>query len=127
MQKLSLFAFFLAASVSAQPGFAPGVVNHQPTTQERTKGNNIKSAALCAERHGEWIGQKGYEYCLLPYADAGKTCKSSKDCVGHCIATVPSPSTGPIADHGSCQLNDEPDDCGRPHYENGKLIYFNCD
>jgi hypothetical protein len=82
---------------------------------------------MCVQRHGEWFGQEGDEYCMLPYADAGKVCKNSKDCAGHCIAAVPESSADPIPDHGTCQANDVPDDCGRPQYENGKVIYFDCD
>jgi hypothetical protein len=127
MKKLALLTFLSAASLSAYAGFAPGVVNHRPAGQERTKGNDIHSKAVCEQQHGQWVGQKGYEYCVLPYTDAGKVCKSSKDCTGHCIAPVPNSSLEPTPIHGTCQLNDDPDDCGRPHYENGKVIYFNCD
>ena len=122
MRKLLLLLWFVA--LSAQAGFAPVVVNHQPTTAERTKDNGIKSETLCKKRHGEWFEQKGYyAYCVLSYADAGKTCKNSKGCIGHCIAPV----TDDSVDHGTCQVNDSVEDCGRPHYENGKVIYFNCD
>jgi len=110
-------------ALSAHAAFAPGVVNHVPTKEERTKGNAIHSATLCKKQHGEWFEGKGYAYCVLPYADAGKVCKGSKDCIGHCIA----PITNKPVNHGTCQINDSTDDCGRPHYENGKVIYFNCD
>ena len=127
MKKFALFALLCTCLGSAWAGFAPGVVNHRPTAQERTKGNDIKSEAQCTQRHGEWVGRTGYMYCVLPYPDAGKACKSSRDCKGHCIAQVPSTPKEPLPDHGTCQLDDEPNDCGRPHYENGKAIYFNCD
>ena len=107
----------------AESGFAPGIVDHVPTKAERTKGNKIHSESICKKQNGQWIEGSGYVYCVLPYPDAGKICKSSKDCIGHCIAPV---TDEPIS-NGTCQKNDYPDDCGRPHYENGKVIYFNCD
>ena len=120
----SLFYSLLwSFALCAHADFAPGVVNHAPTNAECTKGNTIHSKTLCTKRHGEWFEGKGYAYCVLPYADAGKICKGSKDCIGHCIAPV----TDKPVDHGTCQIDDSTDDCGRPHYENGKVIYFNCD
>jgi hypothetical protein len=111
------------SGMCAHAQFAPGVVNHTPTASERTRGNTIKSEALCRKRNGQWEKGPGYAYCILPYADAGKICKNSKDCIGHCIAPV----TDERIDHGTCQIDDSTDDCGRPHFENGKVIYFNCD
>jgi len=108
----------------ANAEFAPVVVNHAVTGMERTKANTIKSASVCTERHGQWFEEKvRYAFCVLPYADAGKQCQNSKDCIGHCIAPV----TDKPIDHGTCQINDSTDNCGRPQYENGKVIYFNCD
>ena len=119
------FLFLLCTSVAyAQTNFAPGVVDHQPSSSERTKGNNVKSAAVCQKMHGQWFQEKGYyAYCVLPYPDAGKACKNSKECAGHCIA----PFGSSAALQGTCQVDDSTDDCGRPHLENGKVIYFNCD
>jgi hypothetical protein len=123
MRKLLFLLLWMVASY-AYAGFAPVVVDHLPTKDERTKGNTIHSETLCKKQHGEWHEEKGfYAYCVLPYADAGKVCKSSKDCIGHCIA----PDTDKPVDHGACQIDDSTDDCGRPHYEKGKVIYFNCD
>jgi hypothetical protein len=123
MRRLLLLMSLWTVALSAHAEFAPGVVNHVPTKEERTKGNTINSQALCNKQHGEWFEGKGYAYCVLPYADAGKACKSSRDCIGHCIAPV----TDKPVDHGTCQTDDDTDDCGRPHFENGKVIYFNCD
>lgn len=122
MRKL-LFLLLWMVSLYAYAGFAPGVVDHVPTKDERTKGNTIHSEILCKKQHGVWFESGSYTSCVLPYADAGKICKSSKDCIGHCIAPV----TDEPVDHGTCQIDDDTDDCGRPHYENGKVIYFNCD
>lgn len=123
MRRLLLLMLLWSVALSAHAEFAPGVVNHVPTMEERTMGNTIHSQALCKKQHGEWFAGEGYAYCVLPYADAGKVCASSKDCIGHCIAPV----TDKPVDHGACQIDDSTDDCGRPHYEYGKVIYFNCD
>lgn len=110
--------------VHAQTGFAPGLVDHRPSAGERTKGNQIKTAAACQAKNGQWYGESSDNgLCALPYADADKVCKNSKECIGHCIAPV---TSGAVL-QGTCQRDDRPDDCGRPHFENGKVIYFNCD
>lgn len=123
MRQLLLPLLLWTVALFAHAEFAPGVVNHVPTKEERTKGNTIHSDTLCKKQHGEWFEGKGYAYCVLPYPDAGKVCKSSKDCIGHCIAPV----TDKSVNHGTCQIDDSTDDCGRPHFEKGKVIYFNCD
>jgi hypothetical protein len=123
MRKSLLLSLLWLVGMAAHAEFAPGVVDHVPTVAERTKGNTIRSERLCRKREGQWFQGKGYAYCVLPYPDAGKLCKRSKDCVGHCIAPV----TDKPIDHGTCQIDDSTDDCGRPHFENGRVIYFNCD
>jgi hypothetical protein len=118
------FSVLCLPAAWAQTNFAPGVVDHRPSTSERTIGNHVKSASACQALNGQWYEEKGSDaLCVLPYPDAGKVCKNSKECIGHCIA----PFTSAAVLHGTCQRNDSPYDCGRPHFENGKIIYFNCD
>ncbi len=112
-------------------GFAPGVVDRTPTKSEKTPDNMIRTKDLCDKKGGTWYEEAGYyKYCVVPYPDGGKLCKSSKDCIGHCTW----PADGKTVDNkpmpegfGICQWNDATDDCGRPHFENGKIIWFKCD
>ena len=121
---LALSLALYAATAYAQTSFAPGVVDHPASSSERTKGNHLRSAAACHASKGQWYAEKGSQaFCTIPYPDAGKACKSSRDCAGHCIAPV---TDGTVL-QGTCQKDDSTDDCGRPHFENGKVIYFNCD
>lgn len=123
---------FIASSALADEGayFAPGVINRVPIGKEKTRGNKIHYAAVCAKRSGEWFSGKGYAYCVLPYPDAGKLCRNSKECVGHCIMPLDKKTLDGQSlpeGQGICQLDDSVDDCGRYHFENGKVIIFNCD
>ena len=127
---LALFSCGLFAGEGGY--FAPGVIDRVTTKEERTPPNNINSKEVCFKKGGEWFEDKHYNYrfCVIPYPDAGKLCKNSKDCLGHCIW----PLNGKALDdkilekgYGICQLNDHTDDCGRPHFENGEIIYFKCD
>lgn len=129
-RRFQFMRYFLAVLLSvmglptyADPGFAPGVVDHVPTKSEKTESNKIHSESICKKQNGHWFEGSGYAYCVLPYPDSGKVCTSSKDCIGHCIAPV----TDKPINSGTCQMNDATDDCGRPHFEKGKVIYFNCD
>jgi len=82
------------------------------------------------KRGGEWFAGSGYALCVLPYPDAGKLCSNSKDCIGHCTMPLSEETLDgkPLPKgKGICQLDDSADDCGRPHFENGKVIFFNCD
>jgi hypothetical protein len=123
--------WIIAEPETTKSYFAPGVINRKPIGAEKTKGNHIKSKNNCLKKGGAWFEEKGYyAYCVLPYADAGKPCKNSKDCIGHCIMPLDRKmldGTSLKEGYGICQLNDSTDDCGRPHFENGEIIYFNCD
>jgi hypothetical protein len=123
----SSFIFSLA---HAEGYFAPGVIDRVPVGKEKTRGNKVRSAKVCAERQGEWFSGDGYAYCVLPYKDAGKLCRNSKECIGHCIMPLDKKTLDgePLPEgRGTCQLNDSTDDCGRYHFENGKVIIFKCD
>jgi len=98
--------------------------------RQKTPDNLIRTKAVCDLKKGEWFEGEGYWYCVVPYADAGKPCRNSKDCIGHCLW----PPDGTTLDdkplprgYGICQPNDSRDDCGRPQFENGKITYFKCD
>ena len=123
--------WIVAEKETAEINFAPGVIDRKPIGAEKTKGNYIKSNKNCLKKGGTWFEEKGYyAYCVLPYADAGKPCKNSKNCIGHCIMPLDKKTLDgkPLEKgYGICQLNDDPDDCARPHFENGEIIYFNCD
>jgi len=123
--------WIVAEPETTESYFAPGVIDRKPIGAEKTKGNHIKSKKKCVKKGGTWFEEKGYyAYCVLPYADAGKLCKNSKDCIGHCILPLDKKTLGgkPLEKgYGICQLNDDPDDCARPHFKNGEIIYFNCD
>ena len=55
-------------------------------------------------------GLLGWENCIQPYADAGKTCSDSSDCTGGCRYTGSGASIGETVT-GTCQINDSPFGC----------------
>jgi len=128
-------AMMILASATAlagpSGGFAPGVVDRTPTKSEKTPDNMIRTKELCDKKGGTWYEEVGYyKYCVVPYPDGGKPCKGSKDCIGHCIwLSDKMTSDGKPMPNvvGACQYNDATDDCGRPHFENGEIIWFRCD
>jgi len=59
-------------------------------------------------------GLAGYEMCVLPYADAGKVCSDSSECLGQCRAqtlNTPQQSEATQAVKGQCQANNIPFGC----------------
>ena len=59
-------------------------------------------------------GLAGYEMCVLPYKDAGKTCSDSSECLGQCRAqslSTPQQSEATQAVKGQCQANNIPFGC----------------
>lgn len=60
-------------------------------------------AASCMAKGGELrpLGRLQRVQCVVPYADAGKTCSTRQDCTGHCLAIGEVVAGAPAA--GTCQ------------------------
>lgn len=67
--------------------------------------------AQCDSLGGEIqrAGLLGWEHCILPYADAGKTCSDSAECEGRCLVNEMT-DTG-TALSGTCQADSNPFGC----------------
>ena len=59
--------------------------------------------AACAAKGGELrpLGRLQRVQCVVPYADAGKTCSTRQDCTGQCLAIGEVVAGAPVA--GTCQ------------------------
>ncbi|WP_173426917.1 hypothetical protein [Xanthomonas phaseoli] len=64
-------------------------------------------AAQCTAKGGQLrpVGRMQIPRCIVPYADAGKTCTDNSDCSGDCLATSIVP-TGAAAT-GTCQRDSD--------------------
>ncbi|TXD45602.1 hypothetical protein TR80_002030 [Xanthomonas campestris] len=99
----TLSALLLAACSNApttQPSQAAGVTP-APSTSTST------DAAACTAKGGQMrpVGRMQTPRCVVPYADAGKTCTDNSDCSGDCLATSIVP-TG-TATSGTCQRDSD--------------------
>ena len=112
---------FLAACHTdpAPPEIIDAAINTAPAeaaTYERIsfEGERATPAerAKCVAAGGEVYrsGLLGWENCIQPYADAGKTCSDSSDCTGDCRYTGSGASFGETVT-GTCQINDSPFGC----------------
>lgn len=127
---LLLISATAIAVAESEPHFAPGVVSAVPNKSQKTPDNMIRNKSDCVAKRGQWHEGQGYKYCVVPYADGGKLCKNSKDCIGHCLWTLDGKNLEgePLKKgYGICQSDDSTDDCGRPQFEDGKITYFKCD
>ena len=81
-------------ALSALAACAPASPGPTPTAQSET--------ATCATRGGtlQPLGRMQRSTCVVPYADAGKTCSDKADCQGACITegNLDTPATT-----GQCQ------------------------
>ncbi len=99
----ALSALLLAAcsnTPTTQPAQAAGVTP-APTPSAST------DAVACAAKGGQLhpVGRMQIPHCIVPYADAGKTCSDNSDCSGDCLATSIVP-TG-TATSGTCQRDSD--------------------
>ncbi|KGK56969.1 hypothetical protein NC00_15230 [Xanthomonas cannabis pv. phaseoli] len=64
-------------------------------------------AAACTAKGGQLrpVGRMQTVRCIVPYADAGKTCSDNSDCSGDCLVTSIVP-TG-AATTGTCQRDSD--------------------
>ncbi|MEB1530215.1 hypothetical protein [Xanthomonas sp. WHRI 7945] len=93
-----LSCLLLAACASGPTPHAP------PAAQSGSDGAEAApDAAACTAQGGSLqpLGRRGLLKCVVPFADAGKTCSDSGQCRGDCLAVTPVP-TGSAA-QGVCQ------------------------
>jgi len=91
--------------------------SEKATEAERERCNAAGGAVLQA-------GILGAENCIIPYADAGKTCSDSSDCLGDCRLTA-SRAQPEETVTGTCQINDSPFGCYQT-VENGRAGFTLC-
>lgn len=94
MRKISILAA-ASLTLSLLAACAPTAPGPAPTAQSE--------AATCASRGGAMqpVGRLQRPTCVVPYADAGKTCSDKADCQGSCIAEGNLEAQG--ATTGQCQ------------------------
>ena len=94
MRKISILAA-ASLAVSLPAACAPTAPGPAPTAQSE--------AATCATRGGTMqpVGRLQRPTCVVPFADAGKTCSDKADCQGACIAEGNLEAQGAVT--GQCQ------------------------
>jgi putative hemolysin len=94
---MRVFSILATASLalSLLAACAPAAQTSAPTAQS--------ADASCAARGGSMqpVGRLQRPTCVVPYADAGKTCSDKADCQGACIADGNAESQA--ATTGQCQ------------------------
>ncbi len=91
---LALTAVLLALSACAPT---------KPAPSASTPPSAEAQASACAAKGGTMtpVGKAQIPTCVIPYADAGKTCTDKSQCQGQCVLEGNLESTGPVA--GTCQ------------------------
>ncbi|SBV50776.1 hypothetical protein XBLMG947_1558 [Xanthomonas bromi] len=97
----SFCALLLAACSNAPIASSASPAAQAPATQTSA------DAAACTAKGGQLhpVGRMQIPRCIVPYADAGKTCTDNADCSGDCLATniVPTGATTT----GTCQRDSD--------------------
>ena len=95
--------------------FASGTATDAERAECEAAGGTVQQA-----------GRLGWENCVQPFADAGKACSGSADCLGGCLledmTDTPEPGT-PV--EGVCQADDAPFGCYTV-VEDGKVLHWIC-
>jgi hypothetical protein len=101
---LALLATALLAACAPTP--APADPQPVPVAQ----GPDAKA---CAARGGriQPVCMRGLPVCVIPYADAGKTCRDKADCQGRCLYQGERPADPEAPVTGLCQATSNPCGC----------------
>lgn len=133
-----LFALALAAACGrggvgqAAPDSAPGAapaaagVPAGSSTATLAKGLSEAEKARCRTDGGtvQRLGMLRNEACVLPYADAGKSCTDSSQCLGRCQLDMRAPvPEGTV--HGLCQPTTNEFGCFK-EVRDGKVAFAKC-
>jgi hypothetical protein len=114
-------ALLLAACHGARDGQADlaGGKPEVPVVATPVKITPAKTAEACKAQNGDWrrVCMMGNYMCVSTFADAGKTCSSSSECGGRCLAEG-SPDFGAKVT-GKCSVNNDPCGCFQT-VENGE-------
>ncbi|WP_312327376.1 hypothetical protein [Stenotrophomonas sp.] len=97
---LMLSVLLMLAGCSTAPGA-------DSATAPAPAGNATAEAAACAASGGELkpLGRLQRVQCVVPYADAGKTCSAKSDCTGQCLANGDTEIAAGTKATGICQTD----------------------
>ncbi|MBV6782876.1 hypothetical protein KWH04_20015 [Xanthomonas campestris pv. trichodesmae] len=93
----------LLTACSTGPATRPAAAANAPPPPHTVSAD----AAECTAKGGQLrpVGRMQIPRCIVPYADAGKTCTDNSDCSGDCLATSIVPTGAAAA--GICQRDSD--------------------
>jgi hypothetical protein len=103
------------AAAGDEPSYPAEDLPVQEKTVEDLRAESLAAIdkEACAAKGGEirQEGLLGAWRCVVPYADAGKTCRDDADCEGKCLLSPDSEAATGAEATGVCQANDSPFGC----------------
>lgn len=87
--RLRSCAVLVLAALLAACSSAPPIADAAAPTPEASEAYREARDVDCQAAGGtlQRLGRLQREQCVIPYADAGKTCSRKSDCIGQCLAT----------------------------------------
>jgi len=119
-------AALLTACNSMPPAADTAAQAAAPDTPEATEAYQEARDVDCRAAGGtlQPLGRLQRVQCVIPYADAGKTCSGKRDCGGQCLATGET-EAGVVAS-GTCQRDASQNFGCRQRIEDGKAQGMIC-
>lgn len=116
----SLVLAALLAACSSTPSTPSAAAQAAADTPEATEAYQEARDVDCRAAGGtlQPLGRLQRVQCVIPYADAGKTCSSKRDCSGQCLASGET-EAGVVAT-GTCQRDVSQNFGCRQRIEDGK-------
>ncbi len=104
-------AALLAACSSTPPAADTTAQPAAPDTPEATEAYQEARDVDCRAAGGtlQPLGRLQRVQCVIPYADAGKSCTDGSQCAGDCVTETAHQDGAQVA--GQCQADDRPFGC----------------
>lgn len=111
MKRLAILAALLMAACQPVPEKGDYGFGNEPAPVQVAES---PAAAECMEKGGRMhqLGRMQSMQCVVPYADAGKRCTDSDQCVGQCrIENAAASAAAGASAVGQCQADSNPFGC----------------
>ena len=124
MYRITLIFIFMLIAVSCSVSSESSMEQEIEAAREKALAKIDSESCFAEGGKVEGIGLFGIPTCVKYYPDAGKLCRGSDDCIGHCF--LPEPMEDGTEILGKCEASEHDSFGCFSRVENGVVAYSMC-